>query len=133
MGNNMFGGSGSNIKDPHAFVAEQLALGRLVVFSKSYCPSTISASRSTRQQTHAALRRYCTSTKKALENAKIDFVLHELDQLGEPRNGPVQQALKEKSGITSTPQVFFGAKFIGDDGKIQALAKAGTLVEAVQG
>ena len=36
---NMFGGGGSTIKDPHAFVAEQLALGRLVVFSKSYCPS----------------------------------------------------------------------------------------------
>ena len=44
----------------------------------------------------------------------------------------MQQALKKKSGITSTPQVFFGAKFNGDDGKIQALAKVGTLVEAVQ-
>ena len=51
----------------------------------------------------------------------------ELDVLGEPRNGPVQQLLKKKSGRTTVPQVFVNGEFIGGDDDMKRLASAGTL------
>ena len=51
----------------------------------------------------------------------------ELDSIGEPRNGPVQQLLKKKSGRTTVPQVFVNDEFIGGDDDLKRLASAGTL------
>ena len=51
----------------------------------------------------------------------------ELDSIGEPRNGPVQQLLKKTSGRTTVPQVFINTKFIGGDDDLKRLASAGTL------
>ena len=42
----------------------------------------------------------------------------ELDVIGEPRNGPVQQLLKKKSGRTTVPQVFVNGEFVGGDDDI---------------
>ena len=55
----------------------------------------------------------------------------ELDVLGEPRNGPVQQLLKKKSGRTTVPQVFVNDEFIGGDDDMKRLAAAGALESAL--
>ena len=47
----------------------------------------------------------------------------ELDSIGEPRNGPVQQLLKKRSGRTTVPQVFVNSEFIGGDDEIKRLAE----------
>ena len=51
----------------------------------------------------------------------------ELDVIGEPRNGPVQQLLKKKSGRTTVPQVFVNGEFLGGDDDMKRLATAGAL------
>ncbi len=55
----------------------------------------------------------------------------ELDVIGEPRNGPVQQLLKKKSGRTTVPQVFVNDEFIGGDDDMKRLAAAGALESAL--
>ena len=55
----------------------------------------------------------------------------ELDVLGEPRNGPVQQLLKKKSGRTTVPQVFVNGEFVGGDDDMKRLASAGALESAL--
>ena len=55
----------------------------------------------------------------------------ELDEIGEPRNGPVQQLLKKKSGRTTVPQVFVNDEFIGGDDDMKRLAAAGALESAL--
>tara|TARA_B110000208_G_scaffold22743_1_gene29045 strand:- start:304 stop:537 length:234 start_codon:yes stop_codon:yes gene_type:complete len=56
-----------------------------------------------------------------------DCIIHELDRLGEPRNGDVQQLLKEVSGTLTVPQIFIGGAFVcgGDDA--ETLLRDGTL------
>jgi glutaredoxin len=51
----------------------------------------------------------------------------ELDQLGEPRNGPVQQELQKRTGDITVPQVFYNDEFIGNNEAIQNLHKKGEL------
>lgn len=41
------------------------------------------------------------------------MTVHELDLLGEPRNGPVQQELQKITGVITVPQVFINGKFAG--------------------
>jgi len=55
----------------------------------------------------------------------------ELDSIGEPRNGTVQQLLKKKSGRTTVPQVFVNDEFIGGDDDMKRLASAGGLESAL--
>ena len=57
--------------------------------------------------------------------------LTELDVIGEPRNGPVQQLLKKKSGRTTVPQVFVNGEFVGGDDDMKRLASAGALESAL--
>ena len=56
----------------------------------------------------------------------------ELDEIGEPRNGPVQQLLKKKSGRTTVPQVFVNGEFLGGDDDMKRLASAGALDAALK-
>ena len=56
----------------------------------------------------------------------------ELDVIGEPRNGPVQQLLKKTSGRTTVPQVFINSKFIGGDDDMKRLASANALESALK-
>ena len=56
----------------------------------------------------------------------------ELDSIGEPRNGPVQQLLKKKSGRTTVPQVFVNGEFVGGDDDMKRLASAGALDAALK-
>ena len=55
----------------------------------------------------------------------------ELDVIGEPRNGPVQQLLKKTSGRTTVPQVFVNGEFVGGDDDMKRLASAGGLEAAL--
>ena len=55
----------------------------------------------------------------------------ELDVIGEPRNGPVQQLLKKKSGRTTVPQVFVNGEFVGGDDDMKRLASANALESAL--
>ena len=54
----------------------------------------------------------------------------ELDVIGEPRNGPVQQLLKKTSGRTTVPQVFINSKFIGGDDDMKRLAATAGALDA---
>ena len=61
----------------------------------------------------------------------LRMVVTELDVIGEPRNGPVQQLLKKKSGRTTVPQVFVNGEFVGGDDDMKRLASAGALESAL--
>ena len=62
---------------------------------------------------------------RAIRGLRLDIT--ELDSIGEPPNGPVQQLLKKSSGRTTVPQVFINSKFIGGDDDMKRLASAGAL------
>ena len=67
---------------------------------------------------------------RAIRGLRLDVI--ELDVIGEPRNGPVQQELQKRSGILSVPQVFKSdGTFVGADDKIQELARSGALAAAL--
>ena len=66
---------------------------------------------------------------RAIRGLRLDVI--ELDVIGEPRNGPVQQLLKKTSGRTTVPQVFINSKFIGGDDDMKRLASAGGLESAL--
>lgn len=83
-------------------MTEKLKGEKPQLFSKSYCPS-------------------CCATKSLLKGIGVDYDLFELDSLGEPRNGPVQQALSKHSGVVSTPQLFFQGRFVGDNSGLQRM------------
>ena len=66
---------------------------------------------------------------RAIRGLRVDVT--ELDVIGEPRNGPVQQLLKKKSGRTTVPQVFVNGEFVGGDDDMKRLAAAGALESAL--
>ena len=66
---------------------------------------------------------------RAIRGLRLDIT--ELDSIGEPRNGPVQQLLKKRSGRTTVPQVFVNGKFVGGDDDMKRLASAGGLESAL--
>mmetsp|Transcript_71696 Transcript_71696/g.149844 ORF Transcript_71696/g.149844 Transcript_71696/m.149844 type:complete len:115 (-) Transcript_71696:413-757(-) len=109
----MGGGGSKGVANPAQFVQGELAKSGIVVFSKSYCP-------------------YCTSAKNALRKTGLSMEVHELDRMGEPRNGPVQQVLQSYSGEISVPQVFVGGKFFGTANKVEKLAGSGKLADELK-
>ena len=67
---------------------------------------------------------------RQIRGLRLDVI--ELDVIGEPRNGPVQQLLKKKSGRTTVPQVFVNGEFVGGDDDMKRLASAGALDAALK-
>ena len=67
---------------------------------------------------------------RGIRGLRLDVT--ELDSIGEPRNGPVQQLLKKRSGRTTVPQVFVNSEFIGGDDDMKRLASAGALEAALK-
>jgi len=55
------------------------------------------------------------------------MIVHKLDRLNEPRNGPVQQELKKITGVITVPQVFVNGVFAGEAETFDKKAQAGTL------
>ena len=50
----------------------------------------------------------------------VQLKIIDLDTMGEPRNGPVQQELNKITGVMSVPQVFVKGKFFGDNSQMKA-------------
>jgi len=98
----------SQIPNAKKFVADAMQTSGIVVFSKTYCPN-------------------CVHALGVLSGLKTDMVVHQLDTLGEPANGPVQQELEKITGQLTVPQVFVDGKFIGGRSEIDELQAAGTL------
>ena len=86
-----------------------LSSKQVVVFSKSYCP-------------------FCTKTKDLFTEMGVDFVVHEMDEMGD--DGPdLQAALMKMTGQKSVPNVFVKQQHIGGNDDTQSAAKAGKLKE----
>lgn len=101
-----------------AFVEQKLQQpGVLVLFSKTYCPFVIKA-------------------KEILNSLRplpvMDVI--ELDQppLSQPRHGPIQQALRAKTGDSTVPQAFVNGSFVGGCQEIDNLHRRGELVPTLQ-
>ncbi|GMH64719.1 hypothetical protein TL16_g04023 [Triparma laevis f. inornata] len=94
----------SSIVDAEGFIVEKLEGVKPQLFAKSYC-------------------KYCKATRKLLDEIGVEYEVWELDVLGEPENGPVQKELKKKSGVESTPQLFFKGGFIGDNSALQKMGR----------
>ena len=73
----------------------------------------------------SSLARACNNLLQSLPISNLEIL--QLDQMGEPRNGPVQQELQKRSGILSVPQVFFNGEFIGENSDIQQMNKENQL------
>eukprot|EP00419_Tripos_fusus_P012980 CAMPEP_0172668716 /NCGR_PEP_ID=MMETSP1074-20121228/9233_1 /TAXON_ID=2916 /ORGANISM="Ceratium fusus, Strain PA161109" /LENGTH=218 /DNA_ID=CAMNT_0013485397 /DNA_START=104 /DNA_END=760 /DNA_ORIENTATION=+ len=99
-----------------AFVESKISQpGVLVFFSKTYCPFVIKA-------------------KEILANLRPRPVMDviELDVLGQPRHGPMQQALRAKTGSSTVPQAFVNGTYIGGCQELSSLHSAGQLMAKLQ-
>ena len=83
-----------------------IAANKVVVYSKSYCP-------------HAG------ATKQLLQSKGVQFFCLELDQI--PNGGDIQNALAQKTGQRTVPNVFIGGDHIGGNSDVQQLNSSGQL------
>lgn len=91
------------------FAKAEIEANKVVVFSKSYCP-------------------FCTKTKELFTGLGVEYVVHELDKMGD--DGPeLQMALFKMTGQKSVPNVFVNGQHIGGNDDTQAAAKEGKLQE----
>mmetsp|Transcript_52753 Transcript_52753/g.109901 ORF Transcript_52753/g.109901 Transcript_52753/m.109901 type:complete len:219 (+) Transcript_52753:22-678(+) len=100
----------------HAFVTNQLQQKDiLVLFSKSYCP-------------------FVKQAKEILSNLRPKPAMHviELDQMGQPRHGPIQQVLRMRYGSSTVPQAFVNGTLIGGCQEISNLQGRGDLLPLLQ-
>ena len=56
----------------------------------------------------------------------------ELDTMGEPRNGEVQQLLKAKTGCGTVPQVFLDGEYQGGGDDMIRMQRDGSLLRSLQ-
>jgi len=94
---------------PDEFAQSEIDSNDVVVFSKSKCP-------------------FCTKTKDLFTEMGVDFVVHEMDEMGD--DGPdLQAALMKMTGQKSVPNVFVKQQHIGGNDDTQSAAKTGKLKE----
>ncbi|KAL3629765.1 Glutaredoxin-C4 [Castilleja foliolosa] len=87
-------------KSPAEFVKETISSHSIVIFSKSYCP-------------------YCRRAKAVFQALKQDPYVVELDERDD--GSRIQDALSEKVGRRTVPQVFINGKHLGgSDDTIEA-------------
>lgn len=99
-----------------AFVEQKLRQQNvLVLFSKTYCPFVIKAK----------------EVLNALRPLPVMDVI-ELDVMGQPRHGPIQQALRSKTGSSTVPQAFVNGSYIGGCQEIDNLHRRGELLSTLQ-
>merc|ERR1719265_2840410 len=103
----------SKISDPQKFVADAMQKKGLVVFGKSYCDCT-------------------DKWLEFLKSENADMITYNLDELGEPMNGPVQQELEKITGVLSVPQVFVSGKYIGGGKTLDMLEAPAALKKKLQ-
>lgn len=63
----------------------------------------------------------------------MKMAVHELDEMGQPRNGPVQQALERITGVLTVPQVFIDGKYFGNASTVDDMKKNRTLEDDLRG
>ena len=56
----------------------------------------------------------------------------ELDELGEPRNGQVQDILRARTGCRTVPQVFVAGEFHGGGDDMLRMRRDGSLMRVLQ-
>ncbi|RWS22017.1 glutaredoxin-C6-like protein [Leptotrombidium deliense] len=92
--------------DLRAQIENEIKSGKVVIYSKSKCP-------------------YCVKVKQLFDSLNVQFKAIELDQL---ENGAaLQQALSEKTGKRTVPQVFINEKLIGGCDDTMAKNESGEL------
>uniref|UniRef100_A0A8D9BPN9 Thioredoxin reductase 3 n=2 Tax=Cacopsylla melanoneura TaxID=428564 RepID=A0A8D9BPN9_9HEMI len=79
--------------NPVSFVNEEIANNTVLIFSKMTCP-------------------YCSKAKERFKSINQDFKAVELDLLGED-GAKIQNALFEKTGQKTVPNIFINGKHIG--------------------
>jgi|GEM_PF-924403 len=87
-------------------IEKQIAVNKVMVYSKSYCP-------------------YCDMAKKLLETNGIEYEAVEINTV--TNSLVVQAILFNLTGQKTVPNIFIGGKHIGGNSEIQQLAKSGTL------
>lgn len=92
------------------FVDEQLAVHKVVVFSKSYCP-------------------YCKMAKEALKEIKADYHLIEIENRSDC--DAIQDVLSKMTGARSVPRVFINKKCIGGGSETKAMKQSGELQKLI--
>ncbi|XP_008487196.1 uncharacterized protein LOC103523963 [Diaphorina citri] len=79
--------------DPASFINGEIATNQVMIFSKTTCP-------------------YCTKAKEKFKSINQSFKTIELDLLGD-NGSKIQNALFEKSGQKTVPNIFINGKHIG--------------------
>lgn len=59
------------------------------------------------------------------------MTVYQLDKMGEPANGPVQQEMSKLSGKMSVPQVYINGKFIGGGNELEELSASKKLKQTL--
>ena len=94
----------------NSFIDEQNASHQVVVYSKSWCPHSAA--------TKELFRNYS-------EAKSVDVVVHELDT--HPNGRLIQQALLQKTGQLTVPNVFVNNQHLGGNDDVQEAAATGKL------
>lgn len=96
------------------FVSSQVSRGKVLVFSKTFCPSSKTAK--------AAIRK--------LVKSGANVTVHELNLRGNGKR--VQDALERLTGARTVPRVFVGGRFVGGGNNVTRLSKDGELAEILR-
>ncbi|CAK9075459.1 unnamed protein product [Durusdinium trenchii] len=100
----------------YAFVTSKLQERDVIIlFSKTYCPFVQKA-----KEVLASLR------------PKPVMTVIELDLMGEPRHGPIQQVLRKHTGSSTVPQAFVNGTYIGGCQEMSNLHTRGELLPMLQ-
>jgi glutaredoxin-related protein len=62
----------------------------------------------------------------------LKMVVHELDNMGEPRNGPVQHELEKITGVVTVPQVFINGCYFGNAADVDKMVTQKSLRSRLQ-
>lgn len=96
--------------DPVAFIERSISENKVFIFSKTTCP-------------------FCTKVKKLFKDINEPFEVIELDQA--PHGEEIKQALAQKVGKTSVPQVFVKGVHIGGCDDTHAAFESGALRDSL--
>ena len=89
-------------------IDSEIASHKCLVYAKSYCP-------------------HCAKTRALFKEGNVEVKYFELDLIDD--GADVQEALKEKTGQKTVPNVFIGGQHIGGNSDVQALHQKGELAQ----
>nr|CCA14711.1 glutaredoxin putative [Albugo laibachii Nc14] len=95
------------VKMAEEFVDKNIQEHKVVVFSKLNCP-------------------FCDKAKKLLTELSAEFEVIELNEINDGVN--IQNALQEKTGQATVPNIFIDGKFVGGCSDLNLLNKKGELI-----